>query len=556
MPSLPWHAGSRRRRSLAVGVLRLGNGRHLYRAVVPRPPGRRAPNDASGGWTPGSNGPGPGSISRVGPSSTVVASIAGQFWALPGRDIVAWRFTSPPEHLPGRGCRRPVLGIRRGRRRPEPGHRRVWGSDSGRLARLEGVGDSGRDGRLGTGFTIRGQLVDRACDGPAGYPDCQPAVARQRDHLELYDQRSPTTLPPKPEPRPAAQSPRPPGRARRLSASRRLTRAAASTRRFSRSTARRCWRGRSTIGAGGVSTRRPAAGVPLSTAVPDVGRRARSGGRQCAAGGRSRRCAAGLRRCRQPADRLCGAQDDRRSGENHRAGSSLAERGAANGDNAADAARLAARWARTQRATLTAPVRRSQRDPRAAHGRHRRRGAQRPHRAGHAIDIASGRAARQGRRADARRRALHADPAAQRVLADAAAALPQPRQRHRRRRREDARAQGPRGHQPVGLAARGHARPQRHGSAGGWSAGRCPQGGKVVELQARSPGEPWITFRTVRSIGGGRFATSLHLPARRAGASTRCGRASGRRTTIRSQPAFSRSCASACSEPPATVPRP
>ena len=35
-----------------------------------------------------------------------------------------------------------------------------------------------------------------------------------------------------------------------------------------------------------------------------------------------------------------------------------------------------------------------------------------------------------------------------------------------------------------------------------------PQGGKVIEMQARSPGQSWITFRTVRTARRGRFATS------------------------------------------------
>jgi hypothetical protein len=34
-----------------------------------------------------------------------------------------------------------------------------------------------------------------------------------------------------------------------------------------------------------------------------------------------------------------------------------------------------------------------------------------------------------------------------------------------------------------------------------------PQSGKVIELQARSPGEKWITFRTIRARRSGRFAT-------------------------------------------------
>jgi len=34
-----------------------------------------------------------------------------------------------------------------------------------------------------------------------------------------------------------------------------------------------------------------------------------------------------------------------------------------------------------------------------------------------------------------------------------------------------------------------------------------PREGKVVELQARSAGEKWITFRTIRASRRGRFAT-------------------------------------------------
>ena len=42
-----------------------------------------------------------------------------------------------------------------------------------------------------------------------------------------------------------------------------------------------------------------------------------------------------------------------------------------------------------------------------------------------------------------------------------------------------------------------------------------PVGGKVVELQARSPGQAWLTFRTVRTTRRGRFANVVHLPAQR-----------------------------------------
>ena len=116
-------------------------------------------------------------------------------------------------------------------------------------------------------------------------------------------------------------------------------------------------------------------------------------------------------------------------------GSALAERGAANGDNASDAVRLTARWARTQRSTLTGPFGRRRGDSRAAHRRDRSRRAQRAHRAAHRHRSSCRGADRQGRRADAGRRALHDHPAARRVVPDAGAALPKPCERHGRRSR-------------------------------------------------------------------------------------------------------------------------
>ena len=67
------------------------------------------------------------------------------------------------------------------------------------------------------------------------------------------------------------------------------------------------------------SASRPA-GVPISTALSSVGRRARAGGRQCPASGRPRRRPARLRRRRQRADGLRGTEGDRGARSYHRAG--------------------------------------------------------------------------------------------------------------------------------------------------------------------------------------------------------------------------------------------
>jgi hypothetical protein len=45
-----------------------------------------------------------------------------------------------------------------------------------------------------------------------------------------------------------------------------------------------------------------------------------------------------------------------------------------------------------------------------------------------------------------------------------------------------------------------------------------PRRGKIVELQARAIGEPWITFRTVRASQTGTFAS--HYTFRRPGPTT------------------------------------
>ena len=188
-------------------------------------------------------------------------------------------------------------------------------------------------------------------------------------------------------------------------------------------------------------------------------------------------------------------------------GSPLAERGAANGDNAADAVRLTARWARTRRSTLIGPFGRRQvisgrlTDATGVGVRNARIELLTAidHRFGQPIDKGGARTRRDGRFTiilprDVSSRTLvlryrsHANDtvaAAEHVLALKVQA-------------------GARLTVTPRLATRGQTVRLR-----GRLAGRpLPAGGKVIELQARSPGQAWLTFRTVRTTRRGRFGTS------------------------------------------------
>jgi hypothetical protein len=187
-------------------------------------------------------------------------------------------------------------------------------------------------------------------------------------------------------------------------------------------------------------------------------------------------------------------------------GSDLAERGAANGDNASDAARLTARWVRTRRATLTGPYGRRQviRGRLTDAGRVGIRNARIElvtaidDRAGAPLDKGGARTRGDGRftlilprDASSRTLVLRYRSHANDTVAVAERTL-----------RLKVRA-GVRLVVRPHVSARGHAVTLR-----GRLVGRpLPQSGKVVELQARSPGERWITFRTIRAKRSGRFAT-------------------------------------------------
>jgi hypothetical protein len=187
-------------------------------------------------------------------------------------------------------------------------------------------------------------------------------------------------------------------------------------------------------------------------------------------------------------------------------GSDPAERGASNGENAADDARLTARWTRTKRQTLTGPYGRRQviRGRLTSGSRVGIRNARIElltaidSRAGAPLDKGGARTRDDGRftlilprNVSSRTLVLRYRSHANDTVAVAKRAL-----------RLKVRA-GVRLSVKPRVAARGRAV-----RLSGRLVGRpLPQSGKVIELQARSPGEKWITFRTIRARRSGRFAT-------------------------------------------------
>jgi hypothetical protein len=187
-------------------------------------------------------------------------------------------------------------------------------------------------------------------------------------------------------------------------------------------------------------------------------------------------------------------------------GSDPAERGAANGENASDAARLTARWTRTKRSTLIGPYGRRQ----VIRGR-----LSDPTRAGirgARIELLT---SIDGRNAPP------LDKGGARTRGDGRFTLILPRNvssrtlvlRYRSRVNDTVAIAERTLRLRVKAAVRLSVRPRVAARGrtvrlrGRLVSGPVPRGGKVVELQARSPGERWITFRTVRAQRSGKFST-------------------------------------------------
>ena len=187
-------------------------------------------------------------------------------------------------------------------------------------------------------------------------------------------------------------------------------------------------------------------------------------------------------------------------------GSDPAERGATNGENASDGARLVARWDRTPRRTLTAPY------GRRSVIRGRLTDTTRVGIRNARIELLTTIDGRSG---------IPRDKGGARTRGDGRFTLILPRNGSSRtlllRYRSHVNDTISVAEQSLRLRVRAGVRlaVTPHVAARGQSVrlrGRLvgkplPRSGKVVELQAHSPGQAWITFRTIRASRSGRFAS-------------------------------------------------
>jgi hypothetical protein len=186
-------------------------------------------------------------------------------------------------------------------------------------------------------------------------------------------------------------------------------------------------------------------------------------------------------------------------------GSDAAERGAANGENASDGARLTARWTRTTRSTLVGPYGRRQ----VIRGRLSDRGAGIRNARIELLASIDGRQRAPLDKGGARTRGDgRFTPILPRNVSSRTLLL-----RYRSHANDTVAVAERTLRLRVKAAVKLSVRPRVAAQGrtvrlrGQLVSGPVPRGGKVVELQARSPGERWITFRTVRASRTGRFTT-------------------------------------------------
>jgi hypothetical protein len=464
-------------------------------------------SDASGGWAPGNSGQlGLASIDHCGGSGGDLSAVVGGPWSFSVGARAWWRFQPPPATtIDGYAIR--YSAYTRPWNNQNEGLVNVFGSASGYSVSLAGAGYSPPSWASATGAHDIYVQVHAQCDGPIGFPNCDPG----QTHAEIHVERSEITL--------SDTSPPTAGPA------------------TGSAVASATWQGTQvfafpvTDDGGGVYQ-----AIVAVDGAPVLARTINDWGGRCVdttAGGRVFRYP---RPCLTSVDALVAVDanqlpaGDREvtlqvsdAAGNMRTvyaarktivvaakrigpGSDPSERGAANGENASDDARLSVRWARTKRATLTAPYGRRNviRGRLSTAGGAGIRNAKvemltaidgRP---GAPLDKGGARTRRDGRftlilpaNASSRMLVLRYRSHANDTVSIAEATL---------RVRVKA---GVRLTVNPHTAARG-----RTVKLSGRLVGRpLPATGKVVELQARSPGERWITFRTVRASRRGRFAT-------------------------------------------------
>jgi hypothetical protein len=470
--------------------------------------GQPAPaSDASGGWTSGTSGqPGLAAVNRCPNAARDLLAAVGGAWSFPVGARAWWRFISPP------GTVIDSFGLWfSGYARPWDTHNQgvvgLSGSQSGRIATFDGSGSIPSQ-IFGLGERHDAYLeLYVACDAPQGFPDC-PAG---QNHAEVHIERSEITLS-------DAQAP---------------TAGVVGGSAVDSST----WEGLQHFAFGAADQGGGVYQVFLDVdGATALVRTVDDWGGRCVDTTAGRRYFRFPQPCLTSVDALVAVDPALLPAGQHEVtlrisdaagnlrtvysarktivaparrigpGSDLAERGAANGENASDDARLSVRWARTKRATLTAPYGRRN----VIRGRLTTAGGAGIRsakvemlttidgRAGAPLDKGGARTRRDGRftlilpaNASSRTLLLRYRSHANDTVSIAEATL---------RVRVKA---GVRLRLAPHTAVRG-------GTVrlSGRLVGRpLPATGKVVELQARSPGERWITFRTVRASRRGRFAT-------------------------------------------------
>lgn len=494
---------------VAVGLTSSASAATYAVTSCANPSGAVAPaGDGSGGWKPVGFGPGRLVQDQCADTpSRLVASIDGPF-SHPVGTTIGWRFSAPTGTFL-HAWSIWYSGYLRPWNSQNQGLLEVWGSASGRVDRIDGVGDFGVSSSARTGVHDSSMSVLIACDAPSGYPDCaagqaHAALSIWSSRVVLEDDAPPTPGQPSGS---AATSP--------------------------------TWQGTqvfafpaSDAGGGVHQAILEVDGVPVVARTIDEW-----GGRCVDAGGR-------VFRYPQPCPRAVDAlvpvdANALPAGEHDVAlrvadaagnlatvyaarktivvparrigpGSPLAERGAENGENAADDARLTVRWTRSRRATLSSPYGRRNviRGRLSTAGGVGIRGAKVELQT--AVDGRTGAPLDKGgarTRGDGRFTLILPRNASSRTLLlryrshvnDNVAIAERTLRLHVR------------AGVTLGVAPRVAARGRTVRLAGKLVGRPLPAGGKVVELQARDPGSRWITFRTVRASRRGRFVTGYRF---------------------------------------------
>jgi hypothetical protein len=468
-------------------------------------------DDAGGGWQTGSTGgPGLDALDRCAdPTQGLQATVSG-IWTHPVGSMAWWRFVAP------RGTLVEAADLRySGYTRPYDGQNRgivyVHGARAGILTI-----DSGEGALAARWVSLRGLhdpwlQATAQCDGATGSADCQAGIAHAtiellRSEVLLSDTSPPTAGP-------ASGS------------------AVAAT----------SWQGTETFafaaadeGGGVYQAILELDGVPvLARTIDDADGRCvdTTGGDRVFE--RPRPCPSAVDALvtvdadalpagdHDVALRVCDAAGNTRTVYAARktivaparpdaAGSVVAPRGAANGDNPADSARLVARWARTARATLTAPygvrsvIRGRLTDAGGAGVRNARIELLTAidGRVGTALDKGGARTRADGRFTLVVPRGASSRTLLLRYRSHAEDTVAAAETRLRLRVRAAIR---------LAAASRVVAR-GRAVALDGWLVGRpLPRTGKLVELQARRRGHAWSTVRVIRASSTGRFATRYTL---------------------------------------------